>query len=95
MDAIAIEHRAEYVPGVMLTGSQIRAARALLGWSSQQLADRSGVHYATVSRAEQTDDVPSMRTASLRALQTALEAGGIIFLSAGDNRDGGPGVRLR
>jgi len=75
----------------MITGSQIRAARALLGWTSQQLASASGIHYATISRAEQSEGIPGIRTTSLDTLRRALEDAGIIFLCA----DGGPGVRLR
>lgn len=92
---IATKHRSGYLPATMLTGSQIRAARALIGWTTQRLAKEAGVSYATISRAEQTDAMPSMRTNSLQAVQTALESAGVIFLDAGDNRDGGPGVRLR
>lgn len=78
----------------MITGPQIRAARVLLGWSSEQLAAKSGVHYATISRAEQFEGVPGIRAPTLASIQNALEAGGVIFLSPGDTRDGGPGVRL-
>lgn len=79
----------------MITGSQIRAARALIGWTTQTLADASGVHYATLSRAEQLDGVPSTRASTLAAIQAALEQAGVVFLDTGDTRDGGPGVRLR
>ena len=34
----------------MIASSQIRAARALLGWSGQELADKSGVGVATLRR---------------------------------------------
>lgn len=77
----------------MLTGAQIRAARALLGWTAQTLADRSGVSTNTIMRAERTDGVPRMRTDRLDALQLSLEQGGVIFIDA--NSTAGPGVRLR
>jgi transcriptional regulator with XRE-family HTH domain len=93
-NTLATKHRPEYTPA-MITGSQIRAARALLGWTSQKLADTSGVHYATISRAEQVDGVPSIRAPTLAQIQTTLEDAGLIFLSNGDTRSGGPGVRLR
>ena len=79
----------------MITGSQLRAGRAVLGWSAQQLAERAGVSYATVQRAEAVDGIPTMRTPNLYALQRALEDGGVIFLAAGELRPGGAGVRLR
>jgi hypothetical protein len=81
--------------GLMITGAQIRAARALLGWSAQQLADKSGVSYSAIQRAESFNTVPSMRAPNLYALQRALEDGGVVFQAAGENRPGGDGVRLR
>ena len=93
-NAIAINHSADY-SGAMITGSQIRAARALLGWTTQQLSDESGVHYTTISRIEQIDGEPSTRTSTLRALRIAFERGGVIFLETGSTREGGPGVRLK
>lgn len=79
----------------MLTGGQIRAARALLRWSAAQLAERCGVSYPAIQRAESTDEMPNMHTKNLLAIKTAFEAAGIIFLDNGDIREGGPGVRLR
>lgn len=79
----------------VLTGSQIRAARALLKWSGQDLAKHSGVSYPAIQRAERTNEMPNMHTRNLAAIKTALEAGGVIFLDAGASRDGGPGVRLK
>lgn len=78
----------------MITGAQIRAARALLRWSAQDLADRAGLSYPTVQRAESGDGVPRMRLQNLAAIQRALECAGVAFLARGDVRDGGPGVRL-
>ena len=78
----------------MITGPQIRAARALLGWSGADLARRAGISYPTVQRAETATGVPGMRLYNLIALKRALEARGVIFLDQGELRDGGPGVRL-
>ena len=77
----------------MLTGAQIRAARALLGWTSQTLADRSGVSTSTITRAERVDGVPRMRTDRLDAIQLSLEQAGVVFLDA--NSASGAGVRFR
>lgn len=79
----------------VLTGSQIRAARALLKWSGRELAERCGVSYPALQRAEAVDDVPNMQVRNLMAIKQALEAGGVAFLDAGENRDGGAGVRLK
>jgi len=77
----------------MIVGAQIRAARALLGWTQKQLADRSGVGFNTVQRAEQADGAISGTVSTVMKLQSALENEGIIFLEAEEGV--GPGVRLR
>lgn len=87
-------HDAEQPPG-MLTGSQIRAARALLGWTAQAVADKAGISWHTVQRAETAPGVPNVNARTLAAIQSALEKAGVVFLDPGDTRDGGPGVRLR
>lgn len=79
----------------MLTGSQIRGARALLKWSGKDLAERSGVSYPALQRAEAVDDMPNMQTKNLAAIKTALESGGVQFIDGPYSGDGGPGVRLR
>jgi transcriptional regulator with XRE-family HTH domain len=81
------------LPRWMIVGSQIRAGRALLGWSVATLATQSGISEATIRRAEAVDSVPSMRADNLLALQRALEDGGVLFLDPGDVRTGGEGVR--
>lgn len=79
----------------VLTGSQIRAARALLKWSGHDLAERSGVSYPAIQRAERVDDMPNMQTKNLLSIKAALEAAGVQFLDGPYSGDGGPGVRLR
>lgn len=78
----------------MLTGLQIRAARALLKWSTKDLADKAVVGIATVHRAEAVDDVPSMNSRTLMKLKHTFEEGGVQFLDGPYSGDGGPGVRL-
>lgn len=73
----------------MVTSAQIRAARGLLNWTVRDLAERSGVHRNTITRAETDATGPGHATA---AIQAALEAAGIEFIAA---NGGGPGVRLR
>jgi len=62
----------------MVTGAQIRAARALLGWSQQTLADRAIVSLNALNRLER-GDVDS-RQSTILAIETALEAAGITFI---------------
>ena len=75
-----------------LTGSQIRAARALLRWSAETLAKEAKLGRITVARAEATDGTPTLTAANLDALRRVLEAAGVEFIP---ENGGGPGVRLR
>lgn len=76
----------------MITSDQIRAARALLQWSAQDLADSAGVGIATVRRFETIDGVPTGQVRVLSAIQLALEDAGVEFIGTPDDR---PGVRLK
>lgn len=72
---------------------QIKAARALLGWSQSDLAEASSVSEPTVKRLEAQDGDIGGRVGTAEAITTALETAGVAFLSP-DDRGGGPGVRL-
>ena len=63
----------------MLTGAQIRAARAALGWSTVVLAEKAGVASKTISRFEEVNGVPPSRSSTLLEVKAALEDGGIEF----------------
>lgn len=76
----------------MITGCQIRAARALLNWSAVELAKNAGLGVATIRRIELTDGLPSSNAQTLQALRRAFERAGIEFVGSPDD---GPGVRLR
>ncbi|MGO4287337.1 helix-turn-helix transcriptional regulator [Bosea sp. TAB14] len=62
----------------MLNSSQIRAARAWLNLSQDQLAEVTGVAKRTIARIETETTVPHDRT--LRDIQAALETRGVEFL---------------
>ena len=76
----------------MLSSSQIRAARALLGWSGTELAEISGVGITTLRRYELQKGIPSANTSVLLILKDTLELAGIQF--TGDPLVN-PGVTLR
>lgn len=73
----------------MLSGIQIRMARAALGWSVRDLAGRAGVTPNTVSRVENGGDA---LVATLEKLERLFLAEGIEFLA---EDGGGEGVRFR
>ncbi len=76
----------------MITGAQIRAARAALNWSASKLAEASGVSQPTVQRFEQTDGIPPSRSSTLNEIKKTLESAGIEFVGTPDD---GPGIRIR
>jgi ribosome-binding protein aMBF1 (putative translation factor) len=74
----------------LITGAQIREARALLGWLPTALARAARMRHTTVQRAEATDGEPAITTVQANAIQAALEAAGVEFTNGGE-----PGVKLR
>jgi predicted transcriptional regulator len=76
----------------MPSGSQIRAARGLLGISAAELAEHAGVTWKTIQRFETIEGVPPNRSGTLDKVRAALEAQGIEFLG---DPETSPGVRLR
>lgn len=76
----------------MLTGSQIRAARALLSWSGSELATKLGLSRQTIMNLEKVDGVPPSRTQTLLDIKTGFEAAGIEFIGTPEV---GAGVRFK
>jgi transcriptional regulator with XRE-family HTH domain len=79
----------------MLTAAQIRAARALLGWSQPALAKASGLSLPTIVRMESQAGPGRSAAANVDAVQRALEGAGILFIPADEASGVGPGVRLK
>jgi transcriptional regulator with XRE-family HTH domain len=76
----------------LITTGQVKAARALLGWSQADLASRSGVSEPTIARLEALKGELGGREGTAGKIRTALETAGVDFI---DENGGGPGVRLR
>ncbi|MDR5729615.1 MAG: helix-turn-helix domain-containing protein [Terriglobia bacterium] len=74
----------------MISPRQIRAARALLDWSQQDLADKGILSLNAVTRLERDQVDP--RVSTITAVQRALVRGGVEFISEEASR--GEGVRL-
>jgi predicted transcriptional regulator len=77
----------------MITPEQIRGARAMLGLTQAALAEAAGISTTGLNNIERGSADPKAST--LRAVQTALEAAGVIFQGDGEMVVGGPGVRLK
>ena len=73
----------------MLTASQCRAARSLLDWTQQELADAARIGVATIRQFEGGATEP--RHATLVVLKQALELAGVEFI---DENGTGEGVRF-
>jgi len=87
---MAKNNRIAYRVGRMLTPAQCRAARALLAWTQQELADQARVGVQTIRLLEGGHTIP--RRATLQVIQRAFEQAGVDLIGPGD---GGPGVRFR
>jgi transcriptional regulator with XRE-family HTH domain len=75
----------------MLTPNQLRAARALVDWTREELAAKSGVSRNTVKGFERNGSDPKLST--LHKWRRALEAAGVMFIDPDEQN--GAGVRLR
>lgn len=75
----------------MLTPLQLRAARVLVRWSRQTLAEHSGTGADTIQDFEARGSDPKLST--LGKWRRALERAGVVFIDP--DYDMGPGVRLR
>jgi transcriptional regulator with XRE-family HTH domain len=79
---------------MVITAAQIRAARAMLRWSANKLAEASGVSLPTIQRMETGEGVPKSITRNVDAVQRALERAGILFIDEEDDGQG-PGIRRK
>src|SRR5262245_44545751 len=75
---------------MLITGNQLKAARALAGVDQHELADSAGINVNTIRNMEARGAEPITSSAvTVRKVQLALEARGIEFLNHAL-----PGVRL-
>ena len=80
----------------MITASQMRAARALLGIDQRQLAELAGVSLPTIQRMEASAGTVRGVVDSLTKVVEALNRAGIELIGEGAvSREGGRGVRLK
>jgi predicted transcriptional regulator len=76
----------------VITTRQLKAARALLCWSQEDLALHSGVSEPTIARLETFDGELGGRESTTSKIRAALEAAGIEII---EENGGGLGVRLK
>ena len=74
-----------------MNAEQLRAARALLRWSQQDLAERCSVSVPTIKRLEAMEGELTGHLNTIRAIEQALIDAGVTFIP---ENGGGAGVRL-
>ena len=80
----------------MLTGAQLRAARALLGIDQKTLADWAGISLPTIRRMEASPGTVRGVVDSLTKIVEALDRAGLELIGEGAQSNGsGRGVRLK
>jgi transcriptional regulator with XRE-family HTH domain len=80
----------------MITATQLRAARALVGLDQKRLAEAAGLSVPTIQRMEASEGVVRGTVDSLTRLVGALETAGVELIGEGAvSSGGGRGVRLR
>jgi transcriptional regulator with XRE-family HTH domain len=73
----------------MITAKQIRAGRALLGWTAQELAMAAGTSIDAIQRLEtEKVEIAKARAGTIQKIENALAAAGVDLLN-------GNGVRIR
>jgi hypothetical protein len=63
----------------MITGPQIKAARALLGWSVRDLARRAAIE---ISDVQDLEDAPKPPRRHIESIRGALQDAGIQFIDS-------------
>ena len=75
-----------------MIGRQLRAARAMVDWRAETLAEAARVGINTIRQADAEDGPVRMTAANARAVQQSLEPAGIEFI---DSNGGGDRVRMK
>ena len=76
----------------MITSSQIKAARGLIGWTARELAEKAGIGFSTLIRLESVVGVPASHVKTLEAIKRAFEGAGLEFIGT---PEAGAGVRWK
>jgi transcriptional regulator with XRE-family HTH domain len=80
----------------VITSSQLRAARALIGMDQRTLAVQSGLSLPTIQRMEASGGLIRGNVDSLMKLVAALDAAGVELIAENaTSAGGGRGVRLK
>jgi ribosome-binding protein aMBF1 (putative translation factor) len=73
----------------LIRAVQLRMARAALGWSLNELAEKAKVHLNTVRRCELGHEA---MMGTMQKIEAVLRKEGIVFLE--ETGEDGPGIRM-
>ena len=76
----------------MFTSYQLRAARAILRWSLEDLSEKTDIGTTTLKRFESGDGVPNGHLRNFQTIRKVLEKAGIDFIGTPEE---GAGVRWK
>ena len=76
----------------MFTSYQLRAARAILRWSLEDLSEKTDIGTTTLKRFESGDGVPNGHLRNFQTIKKVLEKAGIEFIGVPES---GAGVRWK
>lgn len=80
----------------MISGRQMKAARALLAMDQRKLAELSGVSLATIRRMEANSGTVRSNVETLVKIVETLDREGVVLIGQGaDSFESGRGVRLK
>ena len=69
----------------LISGRQIRMARAALGWRVDDLSKKSGVQWARIQKIERNNDITQGVDEKLKLIKQTFEKNGIEFCVSNDN----------
>jgi transcriptional regulator with XRE-family HTH domain len=85
----------DFIPEKIITGEQIKGARAMLRLDQKQFAALTHITVGAVKRIERTRGPITLAAGMLEAVRAALEAAGLEMIDAGHyEATGGPGIRF-
>jgi transcriptional regulator with XRE-family HTH domain len=76
----------------MITSAQIRAARGMLNWSRKDLAEYSGLSFASMMRLESFSGIPASNFKTLETVKSTFEKAGLEFIGTPET---GAGVKWK
>lgn len=83
--------RGRVAPSCAITGVQVRAARAMLGWSIDELSLKTGLSANTIKRVEADDQSRPSSRSTITKVKEVMEGEGVVFIG---HSAAAPGVQL-